>query len=373
MTHNVLIFTKKVLPRSNTFVATQALQLRDKKPIFLGFAKDSSGIELIKGNHHCVLSDYSSFPKLFKLLFETTGYIHPRWLNAIKAEAPDIIHAHFGKGGFYCAAFAKQLQLPLITTFHGSDITQKDKFSYGQKHREVAFTVSTKVIAASKFIERKLIERQCPPEKIIQHYTGIETDYFVPSNQKSDVPTILFVGRLIEQKGCQFLLHAFKYVQHVIPEARLLIAGYGHYDSTLKKIASDIENVTFLGAQSKAQVKALMDDAWLTCLPSIVMKRGNEEGLSTVCMESQAMNTPVVAFDTGGVGEVVKHEKTGLLVEKISSETLSEALLTLLQNDALRLAYGQNARTHILENFNAKTQSQRLSKIYEQIIASSRH
>jgi len=371
MTHNVLIFTKKVLPRSNTFVATQALQLRDKKPIFLGFAKDSSGIELIKGNHHCVLSDYSSFPKLFKLLFEITGYIHPRWLEAIKAEAPDIIHAHFGKGGFYCAAFAKQLQLPLITTFHGSDITQKDKFSYGQKHREVTFTASTKVIAASKFIERKLIARHCPPEKIIQHYTGIETDYFVPSNQKSNVPTILFVGRLIEQKGCQFLLHAFKHVQQVIPEARLLIAGYGHYESTLKKIASDLENVTFLGAQSKPQVKALMDETWLTCLPSIVMKRGNEEGLSTVCMESQAMNTPVVAFDTGGVGEVVKHEKTGLLVEDISSEKLSDALLTLLQDDALREAYGQNARAHILENFNAKIQSQRLSKIYEQIIASA--
>lgn len=364
----VLIFTKKVLPRSNTFVATQALALKNKVPVFLGFTKDISGIALIKGNKYCVLSEYTKFPKFFKLLFDSTAYIHPTWLKAIKKENPDIIHAHFGKGGFYCSSIAKRMNVPLVTTFHGSDVTQKDKFSYGQKHRELAFKASKKVIAVSKFIEQKLISRNCPKDKIIQHYIGIDTDYFSPLGEKAEQPTILFVGRLIEQKGCHYLLNALKAVQQKMPNAQLLIAGYGVYEATLKKLALDLNNVHFLGAQNKAQVKALMDKAWVTCLPSIVMKRGNEEGLPTVCMESQAMQTPVVAFGTGGVSEVVQHNKTGLVVDKICAQALSQSLINLLQNDELRHGLAAQARQHILTNFNARIQSQRLSQIYDQIL-----
>jgi len=96
-------------------------------------------------------------------------------------------------------------------------------------------------------------------------------------------------------------------VQQALPSAQLIITGSGKYKSTLEAMSSSLTNVTFLGAQSRAQVKVLMSDAWLTCLPSIRMARGNEEAMSMVCLESQSVGTPLVGFATGGVSEGVEH------------------------------------------------------------------
>lgn len=364
MTKKVLIFTKKVLPRSNTFVASQGNNLPNISPVFIGFQKDKTGLNLIANQPICVQKDYQHFNAISKLALEKFSYLSSGWKRALKDHEANLIHAHFGKGGFYCSPIAKALKLPLITTFHGSDITQNDKFSYNQKHRDVVFRHSDKIIAASNFIRQKLISRGCPEHKIIQHYIGIDNQYFSPIGNKSKQPTILFVGRLIEQKGCQYLLDAMKHINKAIPDAQLVIAGYGNYEKHLKEMATNLKNVTFVGPQNSQQIKNLMEESWLTCLPSIKMKRGNEEGLSTVCIESQAMGTPVVAFNTGGVSEVIKHEKTGLLVEEKSVSQLSDSLITLLNSSALRENLATAGINRVNEFFNVKQQCKKLESIY---------
>ena len=178
MTKKALIFTKRVLPRSNTFVAAQGTNLPSIKPVFIGFTKDSSGIDLIKDYSTCVLEEYDKHPTWSKFLLEGLGYLSPNWHSALAAQNAQLIHAHFGKGGYYCATLAKKLQLPLLTTVQGSDITQQDKFSYGTRHRKVVFEHSEKILAVSEFIKNKLIERGCPEHKIIQHYIGIDSFNF---------------------------------------------------------------------------------------------------------------------------------------------------------------------------------------------------
>ena len=364
MSKKVLVFTKKVLPRSNTFVASQANNLPTISPVFIGFKKDTTGLNLITGQPVCVQEEHQSFSPIAKLALEKFSYLSSGWKSALTDHQANIIHAHFGKGGFYCAPIAKALQLPLITTFHGSDITQKDKFSYNQKHRDIVFQRSDKIIAVSKFIHQKLIERGCPNEKILQHYIGIDNQYFSPSGNKSPQPTILFVGRLIEQKGCQYLLQAMKDINKAIPEAQLIIAGYGTYQKTLQAMSANLKNVHFIGAQNRQQVKALMAKSWLTCLPSIRMKRGNEEGMPTVCMESQAMGTPIVAFNTGGVSEAVVHEKTGFLVVEKNVEQLSQSLITLLKSNQLRNEFSLAGISRVDKYFNVQQQCKKLEDLY---------
>ena len=75
----------------------------------------------------------------------------------------------------------------------------------------------------------------------------------------------------------QYLIQAMKIVQAQLPEAELIIAGDGKYQQKLVISSADFRNITFLGAQNRTQVKALMSSAWVTCLPSIKMDRGNEE------------------------------------------------------------------------------------------------
>ena len=367
MANKVLIFTKRVLPLSNTFVAAQGNNLPNFQPIYIGLRNNKSGIDLIDGQSTCVQEQYEALPVISRLMLDGMQHLMPAWKTALTDLSANLIHAHFGKGGYYCSPIAEKLNLPLITTFHGSDITQRDKFSYNKKHRKIVFQQSSKIIAVSKFIENKLLKAGCPPEKIIQHYIGIDTQYFSSVGQKSEQPTILFVGRLIEQKGCQYLIQAMKIVQAQLPEAELIIAGDGKYQEKLVTLSADFRNITFLGAQNRTQVKALMSSAWLTCLPSIKMDRGNEEGMSTVCMESQAMGTPVVGFDTGGVSECVEHGVTGLLSPEKNIEQLAKNLLTLLKSNPLRTSFSRAGVERTNRLFNIKRQCQILESIYQEL------
>jgi glycosyltransferase involved in cell wall biosynthesis len=107
------------------------------------------------------------------------------------------------RAGIIRSPIAEKLNLPLITTFHGSDITQRDKFPYNKKHRKIVFQQSSKIIAVSKFIENKLLKAGCPQKKSSSIILVLIPSIFHQWVQKSEQPTILFVGRLIEQKGCQ--------------------------------------------------------------------------------------------------------------------------------------------------------------------------
>ncbi|WP_323601867.1 glycosyltransferase, partial [Rheinheimera pleomorphica] len=129
---------------------------------------------------------------------------------------------------------------------------------------------------------------------------------------------------------------------------------YGTYQEKLQAQAAELTNGTFVGAQNREQVKQLMAHAWVTCVPSIVMARGNEEGMPTVCVESQAVGTPVVAFATGGVSEGVVTEKTGLLSEQTNVAQLTDNFLAVLQSSALRHQLSQAGLAHVDEHFNSR-------------------
>lgn len=367
MKNKFLIFTKRVLPLSNTFVANQAKFLSDYYPVFTGFSKDPSGLSLISDRERCVLAEHSSLPKWDKFLLEGFSRVPAKWKAAMKNYSPAFIHAHFGKGGYYAASIADALSIPLITTFHGSDITEKDKFSYNQKHREVVFDRAEKIFASSQFIANKLLERGCPEKKLQLHYIGIDNQFFSPKRGKSEKPTILFVGRLIKQKGCDFLIKAMSVVSKSIPEAQLLVAGDGVEMNSLKSLANGNQNIQFLGSQNSEQIKNLLDQAWVMCAPSIVLKRGNEEGLGMVFLEAQAMGTPVVSFKTGGVVEAVDDQKTGILVEEGSVEKLAEALVCLLESNQKRQEFSRAGIERVDSKFNLKKQTKTFERFYDDV------
>ena len=139
MPSKVLIFTKRVLPRSNTFVAAQGNNIPSFEPIYIGLRNNQTGIDLIKGKKTCVQENVEPVPSLSRLLLDGLQLLTPAWETALRDQKANLIHANFGKGGYYCTPLSQKLDLPLITTFHGSDITQKDKFSYNTKHRNITF------------------------------------------------------------------------------------------------------------------------------------------------------------------------------------------------------------------------------------------
>jgi colanic acid/amylovoran biosynthesis glycosyltransferase len=93
---------------------------------------NKSGIDLIDGQSTCVQERYEALPVISRLMLDGIQYSTPAWKTALADLSANLIYAHFGKEGYYCSPIAEKLNLPLITTFHGSDITQIDKFSYNK-------------------------------------------------------------------------------------------------------------------------------------------------------------------------------------------------------------------------------------------------
>jgi glycosyltransferase involved in cell wall biosynthesis len=144
-------------------------------------------------------------------------------------------------------------------------------------------------IAVSEFIRKRLLKLGFPRERIVVHYIGVDTEAFRPNESVERLPVVLFVARLVEKKGCSFLLKAMALVRVVVPNVELVIIGDGPESQQLKREADTLlPGVQFLGAQPPHVVKQWMQRAAVFCVPSITATNGDSEGFGLVFAEAQA-------------------------------------------------------------------------------------
>ena len=189
--------------------------------------------------------------------------------------------------------------------------------------------------------------------------------------KETERPCIVFVGRLVEKKGCTYLLQAMQRVQEQVPDCELRIIGDGPLRATLEEQAASLSHVRFLGVQNKQQVKEHLSEAWLFCTPSVIAESGDAEGLGMVFLEAQALQTPAISFDTGGVVEAIADGATGFNVPEKNVETLADRLLELLQDDEKRHAFGIAGKQRVLDQFDIRKQCEKLEAIYDQVLEQS--
>jgi glycosyltransferase involved in cell wall biosynthesis len=305
-------------------------------------------------------------PSLAKLLLKQFGRLPTRWLRAIRAYRPAIVHAHFGSSVVPGQLIAQALDIPLVVTYHGMDITVRAGSGAEVARRREAFAAATAVIAVSEYIARRVREAGCPPEKVVVHYIGVDTAYFSPGTEPRSDMRVLFVGRLVAKKGVIHLVRAMREVQRAVPEAELVIAGDGNLRAELEDAARDAGvRTTFLGVQTPEQVRALMRGAAVVAGPSIVDARGNDEGLGLVFIEAQACGTPVVVSTSGGAGEGVVDGETGLLFAPGDEAALAQHLRTLLGDKERRARMGAAARAHVEQRFDLRKQTSVLESIFD--------
>lgn len=365
-----LIFRKRILPWSETFIAAQAGAMTLFAPVLAGYHRDASGNALV-GELPCVLLDeHGALPAVDKALLKAFGRMPPRWLRAIEAHAPSLVHAHFGSSVVPCRVIARALGVPLVVTYHGMDITVRARSAAERARRAAAFAAADRVLAVSQYIADMVREAGCPPEKVLVHFIGVDTRVFVPTDVPPAAHQVLFVGRLVAKKGVIHLVRAMRDVQRAIPDAELVLAGDGDLRASLEQEARTLGiNARFLGVQTPDQVRALMQHATVVCGPSIADDRGNNEGLGMVFVEAQACGTPVVVTTSGGAGESVADGETGFHVPPGDERAMAERLVTVLRDPALRARLGAAARHRVELEFNLRTQTARLEAIYSELVA----
>jgi colanic acid/amylovoran biosynthesis glycosyltransferase len=366
---NVIIFSDHLLRPSETFIHAQASALTAFDPVYAG-SQRVAGLDLRKERIHII--NHGNIPgKCRELCFKLTGFA-PDLVKRLGALSPVLLHAHYGPNGLWALALARSLKIPLIVTFHGSDATLTD-LRYQKTHPGFRYYLANKeklkksgalFLAVSKFVRRKLLEQGFPEESVLVHYTGVDTKKFQPASTEGS-PLILFVGRLVQFKGAEFLIRAAGEVQRQLPAAELVLIGEGPLRADLERLAKQLlRRYRFLGVRTSAEVREWMNRASVVCMPSITTRSGEGEGFGMVCAEAQSVGKPVVAFDSGGISEVVSDKKTGFLAAEGDWGSLAEYLSLLLQDVKLRERFGLAARERMIRQFDLEHRTRILEEIY---------
>lgn len=364
-----LIFRKRLLPWSETFVAAQGRALRRYHPVFVGYRTEAGGAGYLDGCDRILLSRHGP-AGTGRALLKLTGRLPRGFLRALERTGPRIVHAHFGTSIMPASAIARALDLPLLVTFHGHDIATVPATPEAARRRTESFGRIDRAIAVSDFIALRLRESGCPPDLITIHHIGVDTAVFSPPAAPVDHPRVLFVGRLVPKKGLAHLLRAFPAVLRRVPNAELVIVGDGPLRAEMETLAQQLDvDATFTGVQPPADILDHMRAAALLAAPSVVTASGDAEGLPITIMEALACGLPVVASPSGGSADGVRHGETGLVVPPGNEEALGEAIASLLLDDARRARMSTAARALAEEAFSLARQTERLERIYDDVIA----
>jgi len=163
---------------------------------------------------------------------------------------------------------------------------------------------------------------------------------------------ILYVGRIIKQKGLDVLIRAFSLIGQERKDVYLLICGSGNFQEHCEKIVKDseIEHVTFVGWQETTSFYKTAD---VLVMPSrIIPEEENADGWGLVINEAMSMGKPIITTDAVGAAEdLVKNGVNGYVIKNGSVSELYLALKKVIENRELRMAMGINSRK-IYEEFN---------------------
>jgi colanic acid/amylovoran biosynthesis glycosyltransferase len=368
----VAVFRDWLLPISETFIPAQVDSLAKFDPVYVGCWRCAG---LTTSRHPVVLMHPGLLGRAEKLLLRTTG-LAPTLVSDLRKHNPALLHAHFGPDGALAMPLARSLNIPLLVTFHGHDACSTDEtfrkdFSgrWYLRRRNALNVAATSILAVSHFVAEKLLQQGFSREKVQVHYTGVDTEEFKPHYQVPRERKILFAGRLVEKKGCEYLIRAMEPIQQAMPDVELVVVGDGSLRGSLEQLAKSLlRRFTFTGAQSAASVRDWMSRAAVLCTPSIIAASGDAEGFGMVFIEAQSSGLPVVSFSSGGVPEAVRHGESGYLAPEKDWRALSSYLAQLLVDADLWASFSRAGRNLVENMFDLKVQTRKLERIYEETI-----
>ncbi|HSQ87295.1 glycosyltransferase family 4 protein [Romboutsia sp.] len=280
-------------------------------------------------------------------------------VNEIK---PDIVHAHFASSYGLLGSLINFR--PYFISVWGTDIYEFPKKSFLNKCiLKYNLKKTDEVLSTSKAM---LKETSLYTNKNI-HVTpfGIDTNFFKSIDIKKEphVITLGTVKTLEERYGIEYLLEAFKIVIDSVPDKNLslVIGGDGSRRESLIKLTKKlgIENyVKFIGYVKEKDIVNVFNSFDIAIFPSL------KESFGVAALEAQACGVPVIASDVGGLPEATDPNKSSLLVESKNVQQLSEAIISLVQDDKKRKLMGQYGRNFVCNNFDINENFTRIDKIY---------
>ncbi len=298
-------------------------------------------------------------------------------LRLLAKQRFDVIHAHWvlpqGLVGFIGTFL---FRVPLVVSVHGTDaFALGGRMSTSLKllilSRSAAWTANT---ASTSAVARN---SRLPQARIIP--MGVDIALFSsgdPATLRRELPEgeylVLFVGRLIENKGCHDLLQAFTLLSaKTRARTTLWVVGDGDQREQLEHTARNFgfgEKVRFFGTVNQQRLPEFYAAADLVAIPSRLGSSGETEGQGIVALEAFAARACVIATSIGGITSMVRDHATGVLVEPGNPNALATTLEQLLNDPSLRQRLAVNAFAEVRARYSWTHIASEFRTLYDEIV-----
>jgi glycosyltransferase involved in cell wall biosynthesis len=291
-----------------------------------------------------------------------------------------IIHAHDWLAAKAGIGLKHLNSVPLVSTIHATEYGRRGGvFSdYNRMIHEIEVWLgseSKRVICCSHFMAEQVNKVLAVPyEKIRVIPNGIDPAIFTNLKGVGEVRSrfaergeklVLFVGRLVVEKGVHVLLDAIPKVLQKV-EAKFVIAGDGYLRSEVVKRVAERGlggKVHVTGYLDTDTIRRLFLAADVCVIPSLY------EPFGIVALEAMAAGCPVVASDTGGLSEIVEHEKTGVKVYPNNPDSLAWGILRVLESKDLAERLKKNMREKVEREYRWSTIAQATKAVYQEALS----
>jgi len=275
------------------------------------------------------------------------------------------VHAHMAHAPTAVAMVAaRAIGAPFSFTGHAADLF-RDRQNLRAKLRSAKFIAC--ISHWHRDFYRQIVRRHKQDLPVIR--CGVDVRQFNVARPPRG-QTILAVGRLVEKKGFDTLLHAAAKLQsagNCGEHLRLVLAGDGPERQDLERLARSLKlehAVTFLGDTPNPRVRELLHEADLFVLPCRPTRSGDRDGIPVVLMEAMACGAPVISGDLVTIRELIEHERTGLLVPPDDPDALASAIDRLFSDREQTDRLADAGRRFVEAEFSLDTTLDRLEMAF---------
>jgi phosphatidylinositol alpha-1,6-mannosyltransferase len=301
-------------------------------------------------------------------------------LRELRLGEYDVVQSHWLLPQGLCVGLACLFaKVPHVTTVHGSDVfALRGRLTKWLKRLVIR---RAEVVSVNSSATKAAVLELDPRTRLVTipmgvvehdvHELRLAAQQLRSRFRRPGGPLLIFVGRLVEQKGAADAIRALALLSGKSSDATLVVVGEGPERPHLQQLAIDLnveERVTFTGSVSPRQVAEYIVAGDVFVGPSRQGPDGAVEAQGLVFLEAMQVGTPVVATAVGGILDAVQHEVTGLLVAPESPNELAAAVSRLHSDPELASRLSAQGAELVSRRFTRKACAQAFSAEFRRLL-----
>ena len=332
---------------------------------------------------------FSRTPDILSVVPELVRPVHPlkdflalqKLENIFREQKPDIVHTHSGKAGILGRHAAKNAGVPVsIHTIHGPSFGNfqngLSNFIFTAAERRAVRVTDHFIVVADAMKTQYLAAGIGRPEQYTKIFSGFELEPFLTAKNNLELrkklglqPDDFVVGtiaRLVKLKGHDDLFAVAPKLVHQNPKIKFLLVGDGEFRARFENLAQSLgleKNFIFIGLVAPGEVPQFVG------IMDALVHLSLREGLPRALPQALAAGKPVIAYDCDGAREVCLDGQTGFLIQPGDLKNLTEKIIQLANDSALRGKFGQFGSDFVRENFSVEQMVDSIYNLYLKLAA----